>query len=78
MPSPTVTLSILALRSVGQSTVAVPDTGHFRAILGSQKGLSELLNGSLPLSVTVGLACHSEQSISRCLYHSPQCSFAIV
>ena len=53
--SPTVTLTIIALRSVGWSTVRVPNIGHFRAILGSQKGLSRLLNGSLGPSVTVGL-----------------------
>ncbi len=52
--NPTVTLSIIALRSVGQRTLRVPNIGHFRAIFGSQKGLSGLLNGSLALSVTVG------------------------
>src|SRR3712207_9014120 len=53
--NPTVTLSIIALRSVGQRTLRVPNIGHFRAIFGSQEGLSGLLNGSLALSVTVGL-----------------------
>jgi transposase len=50
--SPTVTLTITALRSVGWSTVRVPNIGHFQAILGSKKGISGLVNGSL------GLKCH--------------------
>jgi integrase len=33
----------------------VPNIGHFRAILGPQKGVSALLNASLALSVTVGV-----------------------
>jgi hypothetical protein len=53
--SPTVTLNVIALPSVGRSTVTVPIFVHFRAIFGSQKGISGLLNGSLGLSVTVGL-----------------------
>jgi transposase len=55
LASPTVTLSIIALPSVGWSTVRVPDIGHSGAFLGSRKGMSELLNGPLGLSVTVGL-----------------------
>lgn len=54
-PRPTVPLSILTLHSVSRSTARVPNIGHFRAILGSQKGVLGLLNGSLGLSVTVGL-----------------------
>src|SRR3954449_9807564 len=53
--SPTVTLSIIALPSVGWSTVRVPGIGHSEAFLGSRKGISELLNGPLGLSVIVGL-----------------------
>ena len=53
--SPTVTLNVIGLCSVGWSTVGVPNIGYFGAFLGSQKGLSGLLNGSLGLSVAVGL-----------------------
>jgi hypothetical protein len=52
---PTVPLSTIRLRSVGWSTVRMPNIGRFRAILGSQQGLSGLLNGSLGLNGTVGL-----------------------
>ncbi len=52
---PTVTLSVIALRSVGWNTVRVPNVDHFRAILGSQKGVSRLLNGAFGLSAAVGL-----------------------
>jgi hypothetical protein len=48
------TLSTIRLRSVGWSTVRMPNIGRFRAILGSQQGLSGLLNGSLGLNGTVG------------------------
>ena len=53
--SPTVTLSIIVLCSVGWSTGRGPNIGHFRAFLGSQNSVSGLLNGSLGLSGTVGL-----------------------
>jgi hypothetical protein len=53
--TPTVPLSTIGLRSVRWSTVTVPNIGHFRAILGSQKGVSGLLNGSRGLNGTVGL-----------------------
>ncbi len=33
----------------------MPNIGYFRAILGSQKGLSGLFNEALGLNVTVGL-----------------------
>ena len=52
--SPTVTLSIIALRSAGWGTVRVPNIGHLRAIFGSKEGVLELLTASLALkSVTV-------------------------
>ena len=51
---PTVTLSIIALRSVDWSTVIAFNIGHFGASFGSKRGVSRLLNGSLSLSVTVG------------------------
>jgi hypothetical protein len=53
--SPTVTLSIIELRSVGWSTVRALNNGYFGVFLGSLKGVSGLRNGSLALSVTVGL-----------------------
>jgi len=53
--NPTVTLSVIGLCSVRWSTVRGPNIGHFGAFLGSLKGVSGLLNGSLGLSVTVGL-----------------------
>src|SRR3712207_6118098 len=53
--SPTATLNVIALRSAGRSSVRVPDMGHLGAYLGSQEGISGLLNGLLGLSVTVGL-----------------------
>jgi hypothetical protein len=43
----------------------VPNIGHFRAIFGSQEGLSGLLNGSLALSVTVGIVFDTNQE-ERC------------
>ncbi len=52
------TLSIIELRSGGWSTVRALNIGYFGVFLGSQKGVSGLFNGSLGLSVTVGLrAC---------------------
>jgi hypothetical protein len=53
--NPTVTLSVIEVRSVRCSTVRVPNIGHSGASLGSQEGISGLLNGPLGLSVTVGL-----------------------
>jgi hypothetical protein len=49
--SSTVTLSVSGLRSVGWSTVRGSNIEHFGALLGSKWSLSELLNGSLVLSV---------------------------
>ncbi len=46
----------MAPRSIGWSTVRVPNIGHFQAILGSKKRVSRLLNGPLGLSVTVALS----------------------
>jgi hypothetical protein len=51
--NPTVTLSVIGLCSVRWSTVRGPNIGHFGAFLGSLKGVSGLLDGSLGLSVTV-------------------------
>jgi eukaryotic-like serine/threonine-protein kinase len=51
-------LSVITLHSVGWSILGVPNIGHFGAFLGSQTGLSELFNGSLGPSVTVGLDCN--------------------
>jgi hypothetical protein len=51
----TVTLNIIALRSVERSTVTVPNSGHFRANLGSQESLSGLLDRALGLGLIVAL-----------------------
>ena len=58
--NPTVTLSVIGLCSVRWSTVRGPNIGHFGAFLGSLKGVSGLLDGSLGLSVTVGLIAGNE------------------
>jgi hypothetical protein len=44
--SPTVTLAILGSMTFRWSHVRVANIGHFRAILGPQKGVSALLNAS--------------------------------
>ena len=49
------TLNAIALRSAGWITIRVANIDHFRAIPGSKKGMLRLLDGSLGLSVTVGL-----------------------
>ena len=46
VPSPTVTLAILGSMTFRWSHVRVANIGHFRAILGPQKGVSALLNAS--------------------------------
>ena len=57
------TLSLIALRSVVWSTVTLADIGYFRATVGSQKGLSGLLDWALSLSVTVGLSRGTKEHI---------------
>jgi hypothetical protein len=52
---PTVTLSIVVLRSVGWSTIRALNNGYFGVFPGSKKDVSGLRNGSRVLSVTVGL-----------------------
>jgi hypothetical protein len=61
-----VTLSIIELRSVGWSTVRALNNGYFGVFLGSLKGVSGLRNGSLALSVTVGL--EAARIGTRCVY----------
>src|SRR5215217_5392326 len=68
--SPTVTLSVSGLRSVGWSTVRGSNIGHFGALLGSKWSLSDLLPGSLLLSVTVGLETVWKVPIGLDLEHS--------
>jgi hypothetical protein len=64
-----VTLNVIALRRVDWRTVRVPNIGHFRAIFGSQEGVSGLFNRSLGLSVTVGLKEGSrEQKVAEKKY----------
>ncbi len=60
-----VTLSVIGLRSVRCSTVGVPNIERSGVFLGSQRGLSELLNGSLGLSVTVGLAANPSKKSTK-------------
>ena len=47
---------------------------HFRAILGSQKGISGLLNWSLGLSATVGWVCFEHSATLSLLNKRASCS----
>jgi hypothetical protein len=74
--SPTVTLGMIVLCSVGWSTFTVPNIGHLQAILSSERGLWELLNGSLGLSVTVGLGTF-RHSFYECLHRRADALFEL-